>query len=115
VLGMNAAIDPTTLALTGQLPLILLVAAALALPISLALLRLYKRAVLRSMRARARVTTVANAPPSAPHAEVRRPGLDYGLQQRVRAMVSAFRMARPRFTAWARSAWITPGAEESRP
>jgi hypothetical protein len=45
-----ASIDPITLTLTGQLPLILLLAAALALPTSLVLLRLYKRAVLQSMR-----------------------------------------------------------------
>lgn len=43
------SIDPVTLTLTGQLPLILLMAAALALPASLILLRLYRRAVLRSM------------------------------------------------------------------
>jgi hypothetical protein len=39
------------LALTGQLPFILLVATILALPISFGLLRLYRRAVVRSMRA----------------------------------------------------------------
>jgi len=38
------------LALTGQLPFILLVATILALPISFGLLRLYRRAVVRSMR-----------------------------------------------------------------
>src|SRR5262249_32577910 len=38
------------LALTGQLPFILLVATILALPISFGLLRLYRRAVGRSMR-----------------------------------------------------------------
>jgi len=38
------------LALTGQLPFIILVATILALPISFALLRLYRRAVVRSMR-----------------------------------------------------------------
>src|SRR5262245_9038287 len=38
------------LALTGQLPFILLAATILALPISFGLLRLYRRAVVRSMR-----------------------------------------------------------------
>lgn len=48
---MTAQTDPTTLALTGQLPIILIVATLLALPTSLLLLWLYRRAVLRSMRA----------------------------------------------------------------
>lgn len=43
------ATDPTV-ALTGQLPAILIAAALLALPTSLVLLWLYRRAVLRSMR-----------------------------------------------------------------
>jgi hypothetical protein len=41
--------DSFTLVLTGQLPIILIVAALLAFPISLLLLRLYRRAVLKSM------------------------------------------------------------------
>ncbi|RNC67178.1 MAG: hypothetical protein ED859_15865 [Desulfuromonadales bacterium] len=44
--------DPTTLALTGQLPFILSVGAILALPLSYLLLRLYRRAVLRGMSRR---------------------------------------------------------------
>jgi len=38
--------DPTTLALTGQLPFILSVGAILALPLSFLLINLYRRAVL---------------------------------------------------------------------
>ncbi|WP_306532537.1 hypothetical protein [Geobacter sp.] len=41
--------DPTTLALTGQLPFILSAGAVLALPLSYLLLRLYRRALLRGM------------------------------------------------------------------
>ena len=41
--------DPTTLALTGQLPFILSTGAILALPLSYLLLRLYRRALLRGM------------------------------------------------------------------
>jgi hypothetical protein len=44
--------DPTTLALTGQLPFILSTGAMLALPISFLLLRLYRRAVLKRMNQR---------------------------------------------------------------
>lgn len=47
---MNEAVDPVTGALTGQLPLYLLLAAALTWPVALGLLRLYTRAVRRSMR-----------------------------------------------------------------
>ena len=47
---MTQAPDPVTVALTGQLPFILLLAAALALPVSVVLLKLYRRAVLRFMR-----------------------------------------------------------------
>ena len=44
--------DPLTLAVTGMLPLVLITAAAIALPVSLFLLWLYRRSVLRSMRVR---------------------------------------------------------------
>jgi hypothetical protein len=47
---MTEAIDPVTSALTGKLPFYLLLAAALTFPIALAVLRLYARAVRRSMR-----------------------------------------------------------------
>ena len=46
------ATDPTTLALTGQLPFILSMGAILALPLSFLLLRLYRRAVLKGMNRR---------------------------------------------------------------
>lgn len=59
---MTAATDPVTLALTGALPFMLIVAAALALIVSLALLWSYKRAVLKSMRARG---GRGSAPPEA--------------------------------------------------
>ena len=57
---MTQVTDPVILALTGQLPFVLLMAAALAWPISLGLLKLYRRTVLRSMR------TSVNPPASAP-------------------------------------------------
>ena len=50
---MGESTDPVTLVLTGQLPFLLLVAAALTWPISVALLWFYTRAVRRSMGARA--------------------------------------------------------------
>jgi hypothetical protein len=51
--NMNTTYDPMTVALTGQLTMILLFAPTLALLASLGLLRLYRRSVLRSMSARA--------------------------------------------------------------
>ena len=65
---MNPTHDPVTLALTGQMPLILLLAAVLALPVSLCLLKLYHRAVLRSMNARAAGPRPAPAAPGPPAA-----------------------------------------------
>jgi hypothetical protein len=58
--------DPGTVALTGEPASILLLAAILALPVSLALLRRYRRAVLRSMRARADQQTAKSVPPENP-------------------------------------------------
>jgi hypothetical protein len=58
--------DPGTVALTGQPAAILLLAAILALPVSIALLRRYRRAVLRSMRARADQQTAKSVPPETP-------------------------------------------------
>src|ERR1700674_791096 len=49
---MTPATDPTVLALTGRLPAILIFATVLALPTSVGLLTLYRRAVLRSMASR---------------------------------------------------------------
>jgi hypothetical protein len=63
------AADPVTIALTGRLPFILLLAAVLTWPVSLGLLRLYTRAVRRSMGSRARTI-----PPAAGHAAVQAQG-----------------------------------------
>lgn len=49
---MAGTSDPVIVALTGQLPFVVIAAAVIALPVSLLLLRLYRRAVLKSMRAR---------------------------------------------------------------
>ena len=56
---MTEPIDPVTTALTGQLSFYLLLAAALTFPIALAILRLYARAVRRSMRSQAHHDQVA--------------------------------------------------------
>jgi MFS family permease len=58
---MTEAIDPVTSALTGHLSFHLLLAALLTWPVSLGLLRLYTRAVRRSMRSRAHGTQPADA------------------------------------------------------
>lgn len=55
--------DPVTNALTGQLLFTLLVAAALALPVSLGLLKIYRRAVLKSMRTRTNPRMTEPTPP----------------------------------------------------
>jgi hypothetical protein len=60
----------TTVALTGMLPFVVLVAAALSLPVCWLLLRLYRAAVLRGMDARAG----AGSPPAA-HARRSQPAL----------------------------------------
>jgi hypothetical protein len=65
---MPEAVDPVTSALTGHLPFYLLVAAAVTWPISRALLRLYTRAVRRSMRSSIGGGTSAAAPAPAPPA-----------------------------------------------
>ena len=53
---MSASTNPTSLMLTGHLPFVLLLAGLIAFPLSLLLLRLYKRAVVRSMRTSAATT-----------------------------------------------------------
>jgi len=58
---MSGTQDPLTTALTGQLPFVLLMAAGLARPVSFFLLWLYRRAVLRSMRARGGRTGVTSS------------------------------------------------------
>ncbi len=61
--------DPTTLALTGQLPFILSTGAMLALPISFLLLRLYRRAVLKRMNQRSERPVGASLAGAAGRAE----------------------------------------------
>src|SRR3954447_566417 len=64
---MTQPIDPVTTALTGKLPFYLLLAAAITLPIAFAVLRLYARAVRRSMRqAHGGAPALANREPAAP-------------------------------------------------
>lgn len=65
---MSATQDPVTLALTGALPFVVLLAAALAFPVSLFLLRLYRQAVLRAMRESASAAGGERrpAPPAGP-------------------------------------------------
>lgn len=60
---MTEASDPVTVALTGNLSFNLLLAAVLTWPIAMGLLRLYTRAVRRSMRSQTPGTISAIAPP----------------------------------------------------
>jgi hypothetical protein len=62
----NPTPDPTTVALTGILPFILVLGAVLALVTSLLLLRLYRRAVLRSMNLAAGAHGAPAVPATAP-------------------------------------------------
>src|SRR3712207_4718089 len=64
-IGLIQASDPGTSNLPGQVILTLLVAAVLAFPVSLALLALYKRAVLRSMGNRADSWAFEHTPPES--------------------------------------------------
>ncbi len=57
---MSQNADPLTLALTGQLPFVILVASVVAFPCSLLLLWLYRRAVLRTMGRRSHVRGEGN-------------------------------------------------------
>ncbi len=50
---MNEASEAVTLVLTGQLPFILIISAVLAFPVSLFLLWLYRKSVIKSMQSRA--------------------------------------------------------------
>ncbi len=63
---MSASTNPTSLMLTGHLPFVLLLAGLIAFPLSLLLLRLYKRAVVRSMRTSAATTVEPRDPHVAP-------------------------------------------------
>ena len=70
---MTQPIDPVTVALTGKLPFYLVLAAVLTFPIAFAILRLYARAVRRSMRALAHgaapMPAGAAAAPTGPAAD----------------------------------------------
>jgi hypothetical protein len=61
----SQTVDPVDVALLGLLPVVLLLAAVLALPVSIGLLGFYRRAVLKSMRVRADPRI---AEPVSPHA-----------------------------------------------
>ncbi len=61
---MHETADPITLALTGALPFVVLAAAALAFPVSLLLLKVYRRAVLGGMNESAEATP-KTPPPAA--------------------------------------------------
>ena len=68
--GMNKQHDVLSAALTGQLPIVLIVAAVLSLAVSLLLLRRYRRAVLKSMQRRNRgeiAKPTGYLPPDEPH------------------------------------------------
>ncbi len=75
---MTQAVDPVTTALTGKLPFYLVLAAVLTFPIALSVLRLYARAVRRSMRdqahaskATARASDATTTAPGGSRAGVR--------------------------------------------
>jgi len=68
------ATDPTTLALTGQLPFILSAGAILALPLSFLLLYLYRRAVLKRMNRRSERAAGPQKVAAAPEAGQRDTG-----------------------------------------
>ncbi|MGH7797837.1 MAG: hypothetical protein ACREQ2_23495 [Candidatus Binatia bacterium] len=67
---MNRQFDPLTVALTGQLSIVLITAAILALVVSLFILWRYRRAVIKSMRRRSRseiLESTGHMPPEEPH------------------------------------------------
>ena len=67
---MNKQHDPLTVALTGQLSIVLIAAAILALAASFFLLRRYRRAVIKSMQRRSRseiLEPTGFLPPDEPH------------------------------------------------
>jgi hypothetical protein len=68
---MRRQFDPLTVALTGQLPLVLITASILTLIVSVLILWRYRRAVIKSMRHRSRSSLIEPTgymPPEAPHA-----------------------------------------------
>ena len=66
--GMHSSSISTTVALTGVLPFVVLLAAALAFPLCLWLLRLYRRSVLKAMSLATGEVASAAASAAAPHA-----------------------------------------------
>jgi hypothetical protein len=81
-MGMPIQSDPWTLTLTGMLPFILLTSAALTFPISFGLIRLYRRAVIASMRSSAAPEAVPppierSAPPLLPGNSLPGPKIAY--------------------------------------
>ncbi|MBS0542993.1 MAG: hypothetical protein JSR40_04555, partial [Proteobacteria bacterium] len=67
-----------TLIATGMLPFVVLVSAALTAPVSMALLALYRRAVLRSMAERGEAAT--DARPEAPATVLPPPAVELQLE-----------------------------------
>lgn len=69
-MSSEPATDPVILALTGMLPAVLIASAALAFVVSLLLLKLYRRAVLRSMnlRGNGEAPPLPTSAPGAPEA-----------------------------------------------
>jgi hypothetical protein len=75
---MNKPHDALTVALTGQLSIVLIAAAVLALAASLLLLWGYRRAVIKSMRRRSRseiATPTGYLPPEEPHKPPEKPAV----------------------------------------
>ncbi len=70
---VHEAADPITLALTGALPFVVLAAAALAFPVSILLLKVYRRAVLGGMNESAEAMPKAAAPTASEIAPPDRP------------------------------------------
>jgi hypothetical protein len=101
-----STVDPTTAALTGMLPFLLVVAAVLSLPVCFGLLHLYRRAVLSGMNTPAGVAP--GPPPSAalprpPGVPLRLMRLDGGHAADV-ATLDAAALARARRGPWRQAA-----------
>lgn len=104
---MNQRSDALTVALTGQLPFILVIAAILAFIASFLLLKLYRRSVIKSMRRRgtsALLETKGFLPPEPEHKPNDAP-LSFNLVDRVQA--AAHRGADKLFRSARRRRWLT--------
>ena len=103
---MTRANDPVTLALTGALPFILILAPALALPVSIGLLKLYRRAVLKSMLARANPRMTGAGPPeaSAPSDQPVRGRLGFAILDRA-SSITAGPVAKALYSTVLRAPW----------